>query len=110
MPVRDPQPMDAGFEHTMLGVGGRGKYVVAVGDRWTGYYLSSRDAVGAAGYFRSADAATTGKPTAVNRVGCRPVPRRREPRGRSTSSRCTVAEFGARVGVSGAMEQRRSRM
>lgn len=28
MPVRDPQPMDAGLEHTMLGLGARGKFVV----------------------------------------------------------------------------------
>ena len=95
MPVRDPQPMDAGFEHTMLGVGGRGKYVVAVGDRWTGYYLSSRDAVAATVCSRSAAPAITGKPTAINRVECRLVSRRRELHARSTSAHHTVAGLDA---------------
>ena len=93
--VRDPQPMDAGFEHTMLDVGVRGKFVVAVGDRWTAYCFASRDAVVAPASSRSAGLATTGKPTAVNRVEFRLVPRRPEPHARRISAHSKVAEFEA---------------
>jgi hypothetical protein len=39
--------MDAGFEHTMLAVGVPGKFVVAVGDRWTADCFASKDVVAA---------------------------------------------------------------
>ena len=108
--IRDPQPMDAGFEHTMLGVRGWGKFVVAVGDRCTTCDFASRDAAVAATCFRSAGLATRARPTAAIRVECLRVRRRREPPDRRTSGRRAGAGPGALADVCCARVQQRSRL
>jgi hypothetical protein len=102
--------MDAGFEYTMLKVDGLGKFVVAVGDRWTTSYFASRDVVVAGACSRSAAPATTGRPTAATRAECQPARCKRERRGRRTSVRSAVAELEAIGVVSGARARARSRM
>ncbi len=77
--------MDARYEHTMLEVGGRGKFVVAVGDRWTASCSVSRDVGDVQGCSGSAAPATEDRRTVVS-PAIRPCGRSRCAwRGRSTA-------------------------
>ncbi len=70
MPVRDPQPMDAGFEHTMLVAVVRGKFVAfAPRGRWTtSARFASRGVDVARARSRCAERAFAASATAMSRA------------------------------------------
>ena len=69
--------MDAGFEHTMLGACGVGKFVVIAGkDRWTTCCFASRDAVVAWISSGCVGLAIEGRPTAMTGAAHLRVPLR----------------------------------
>jgi hypothetical protein len=110
--------MDAGCEHTVLLVGGAGKFVViAVGERWTaGCCFASRDASVVRACSRSAAVVITGIPTAAMAAASRRARRSSASYERRTKHRLRAARIiviaiarCANVTASCANAQRRSR-
>jgi hypothetical protein len=93
MPVRDPQPMDAGFEHRMLVAVVRGKFVAfaAVGRWTTSVRFASRDADLVRARSLSAVRAFMASATATSPADFLPASSRSEQRERAIKRRQRVS-------------------